>query len=67
MARRTGECTYESTTIGVSGGIYTGLVNTIVVLDSVNEVGSEDFVADATSGVGWSLPIMLNNLASNPK
>lgn len=63
VARRTGKCAYEATSVGVSRCIDARLVNAVVVFDSVYEVGGEDLVTDTRGGVGRALPVVLYKLA----
>ena len=49
----------KATAVGVASCVDAGLVNAVVVLDSVDEIGGENLVTDTGSRVGWPLPVSL--------
>ena len=59
VLRRARQSSREASSVGVASGIHPRLVNAVVVLDAVDQVGGEDLVAHAGRGIRWAFPISL--------
>ena len=54
-----GKSVDEPSAVGVAGGVDTGLVDAVVVLDAVDQVRGEDLVADTGGSIRWAFPVSL--------
>lgn len=64
VCRRTGQRANETAAVGVARGIDARLVDAVVVLDAIDEIGCEDLVTDSGCRIRRALPVALRELES---